>query len=100
MNTLEQQIQDDARAHSQLIHKGLTALVAERVKLTDAAPKLLAELCAAHKIIQNALAVMTPEQKAEWGRLNARDGLEGEGITRANERLAVITQVAAPATTS
>ncbi len=52
----------------------------------------LAELEAAHRIIRNALAVMTTAQKAEWGRLNARDGVDGEGITRAHEREAVIAQ--------
>lgn len=55
-------------------------------------PTLLAELEAAHRIIRNALAVMTTEQKAEWGRLNARDGVDGEGVTRANEREAVIAK--------
>jgi len=53
---------------------------------------LLNELEAAHRIIRNALAVMTAEQKAEWGRLNERDGVAGEGISRANEREAVIAQ--------
>jgi len=60
--------------------------------LMAAAPELLRELCAAHQIIRNALAVMTVEQKEEWGRLNERDGVEGEGITRANEREAVIAK--------
>lgn len=58
--------------------------------LIAAAPELLAELQAAHRIIRNALAVMTHEQKAEWGRLNAQHGVDGEGITRANERENVI----------
>lgn len=49
-------------------------------------PGLLAELEAAHRIIRNALAIMTTAQKAAWGRLNARDGVDGEGVTRANER--------------
>lgn len=52
---------------------------------------LLDEMKAAHQIIRNALAVMTTEQKAQWGRLNERDGVEGEGVTRANERAAVIS---------
>lgn len=51
---------------------------------------VLDELVAAHQIIRNALAVMTTEQKVEWGRLNARDSVDGEGVTRANEREAVI----------
>lgn len=51
---------------------------------------LLHELEAAHRIIRNALNLMTPEQKAAWGRMNARDGVDGEGVTRANERHLVI----------
>ena len=62
------------------------------IRLMAASPELLAELQAAHQIIRNALAVMTTEQKAEWGRLNERDGVDGEGITRANEREAVIAK--------
>lgn len=60
--------------------------------LMAASPDLLRELRAAHQIIRNALAVMTVEQKKEWGRLNERDGVDGEGITRANEREAVIAK--------
>ena len=61
-------------------------------RLIAAAPDLLAELKNAHLIIRNALRVMTPEQKSEWGRLNARAGVEGEGVTRANEREAAINK--------
>lgn len=57
-----------------------------------AAPELLAELQAAHQIIRNALAVMTTAQKLEWGNRNAADGVDGEGITRAHEREAVIAK--------
>lgn len=60
------------------------------IRLMAASPDLLRELRAAHQIIMNALAVMTVEQKVEWGRLNAAAGVDGEGITRANERAAVI----------
>jgi hypothetical protein len=52
--------------------------------------ELLAELKAAHIIIRNALAVMTTAQTLQWGTLNERDDVTGEGITRANERMAVI----------
>jgi hypothetical protein len=62
------------------------------IKLMACAPDLRRELRAAHKIIQNALAVMTTEQKLEWGRLNKIEHVDGEGITRANERAAVIAQ--------
>lgn len=60
--------------------------------LMAAAPELLAELEAAHRIIRHALAVMTAEQKAEWGRKNAAAMVDGEGMTRANEREAVIAK--------
>ena len=53
-------------------------------------PNIYAELEKAHMIIRNALAVMTPEQKCRWGELNAEDGCDGEGVTRANEREAVL----------
>lgn len=52
----------------------------------------LQELKAAHRIIQNAMAVMTTAQKSEWGRLNERDGVAGEGVTRANEREAAMAR--------
>ncbi|MCX9155878.1 hypothetical protein OPU71_07015 [Niveibacterium sp. 24ML] len=60
----------------------------------SAAPDLLSELQKAHLIIRNALQLMTPEQKSEWGKCNEADGVSGDGITRANERLAVIERVA------
>lgn len=50
----------------------------------------LRELKAAHQIIKNALAIMTTAQKMKWQKLNELDGVDGEGTTRANERLAVI----------
>ncbi|WJJ93415.1 hypothetical protein [Neopusillimonas aromaticivorans] len=55
--------------------------------------ELLVELQHAHKIIRNALAVMTPNQKRIWAEMNADDGCDGEGITRANEREAVIAKM-------
>lgn len=62
----------------------------EEMHLIAAAPQLLNELEDAHLIIRHALAVMTAEQKAEWGRLNAAAEVDGEGMTRANEREAAI----------
>lgn len=59
-------------------------------RLIAAAPNLLRELEAAHRIIRNALAVLSTEQKIAWGHLNAAAGVNGEGVTRANEREAVI----------
>ena len=63
--------------------------------VTDSAKinqELLDELRAAHRIIRNALQIMTTPQKMEWARANARAGVEGEGTTRANEREAVIAR--------
>ncbi|WP_258170599.1 hypothetical protein [Burkholderia cepacia] len=48
------------------------------------------ELRAAHTVIRNALAVMTLEQKSEWGCANERDDVAGEGVTRHHERQVVI----------
>ncbi|KVN47065.1 hypothetical protein WJ64_22020 [Burkholderia ubonensis] len=52
--------------------------------------QLRAELRAAHTIIRNALAFMTFDQKLQWANANERDDAVGEGVTRANERQAVI----------
>ena len=57
--------------------------------------ELLTELRAAHQIILNALALMTPEQKAVWAQANDRDGVIGEGTTRFHERAAAIAKAAA-----
>jgi len=57
------------------------------------APDLLAELQHAHQIIANALNIMTIDQKIAWAMKNARDGVDGEVTTRANERAAVIARV-------
>jgi hypothetical protein len=54
--------------------------------------EMRAELAAAHTIIKNALNIMTLDQKAEWAKKNAADRVDGEGITRANERAAVIAR--------
>jgi len=51
---------------------------------------LFIELRHAHQIIQNALNLMTPAQKNKWAEKNARDFCDGEGTTRANERLEVL----------
>jgi hypothetical protein len=62
----------------------------EDARLIACAPDLLLELQAAHRIIANALPLLDAGQKDSWARSNARDGVDGEGITRANERLAVL----------
>lgn len=56
----------------------------------NANAELLRELRYAHKIIQNALNLMTTDQKFAWGEANARDLVDGDGITRFYEREAVI----------
>jgi len=53
---------------------------------------LLDELEKAHLIIRHALAVMRITQKITLGKMNEAAGCDGEGITRANEREAVIRQ--------
>jgi len=58
--------------------------------LIAAAPELRDELRAAHVIIRNALNCMTTEQQMRWADMNTRDGVSGEGVTRANEREAVL----------
>ncbi|TES82288.1 DUF550 domain-containing protein [Burkholderia cepacia] len=54
------------------------------------ANELRDELRAAHIIIRNALGVATFDQKIAWGNANERDGVIGEGTTRAYERQAAI----------
>src|SRR5476649_2965347 len=54
------------------------------------APALLAELKHAHAIIKAMLNVMTLQQKAKVHEQLDRAGVSGDGMTRANERLAVI----------
>lgn len=60
-------------------------------------PKLMlaatAELRAAHLIIRNALSLMTPAQKRKWAECNARDEVDGEFVTRANERDAILKRM-------
>jgi len=68
---------------------GLVNLQAN-ARLFAAAPDLLDELRAAHQIIRNALSLMTAEQKVAWGTYNEAHGVDGEGVTRANEREAAI----------
>jgi len=71
---------------------------------TGAAPALLAELKHAHAIIKAMLNAMTLQQKSKVHELLDKAGVSGEGMTRANERLAVIEAAeasdAAPASAS
>lgn len=52
--------------------------------------ELLRELERAHLIIRNALNLMSVDQVFAWGEQNATAGIDGIGVTRANEREAVI----------
>ncbi|WP_412525895.1 hypothetical protein [Burkholderia lata] len=54
------------------------------------AQQLRDELRAADTVIRNALAVMTMEQKSDWGCANHRDDVAGEGVTRYHERQVAI----------
>jgi hypothetical protein len=53
---------------------------------------LVYELRAAHQIIRNALTVMTTDQQVAWAEMNAHDGVDGEGATRAAERDALLAR--------
>ncbi|GAA5785090.1 hypothetical protein [Chitiniphilus shinanonensis] len=57
---------------------------------------LAAELQRAHRIISNALNIMTLEQKLRWGERNIADGVDGEGITRAHEREELLIAMSLP----
>lgn len=62
----------------------------DKLRAEHVVTELTYELECAHKIIQNALNLMTDAQKREWANDNAADCVDGEGITRANEREQVI----------
>lgn len=62
-------------------------------RIRGAAPELLSELKAAHRIIMNALNIMTNEQKHEWGERNERDGVkDGMAVTREEVRRLAIAK--------
>lgn len=61
-----------------------------------ATPRLLVELHHADRIILAMLATMTIQQKAKVHAELEAAGISGEGMTRANERLAVIEAAAVP----
>lgn len=60
--------------------------------MTAITQQLRDELRAADTVIRNALAVMTLDQKSEWGCANERDDVAGEGVTRRRERQKVIAE--------
>ncbi|SFU93992.1 hypothetical protein [Pseudoduganella namucuonensis] len=61
------------------------------------APALLTELQHAHAIIKTMLGALTIQQKSKVHEQLAAAGVSGEGMTRANERLAVIEAATAQA---
>jgi len=63
---------------------------AQGVSQSDQSAELLRELKCAHQIIRNGLKIMSISQKLAWAKMNARDDVDGDGITRAHERKAVI----------
>ena len=67
-------------------------LMFKNLPVVAAAPELLQELQKAHRIILNALAVMSADQKGDWAEANVRDGVIGEGTTRFHERAAAIAK--------
>lgn len=58
--------------------------------LDNSRAELLRELQASHRIISNMLGLLSISQVAVLAERNARDQVDGEGITRSNEREAVI----------
>ncbi len=61
-------------------------------RLIAAAPELLAELRAAHQIINHAYIVMSKKQIDMWRELNALHNLNGQGLGRDGMRAAVIAK--------
>ena len=64
----------------------------QAAELMADAPQLLNELALAHEIIRAALSVMDAQTKGQWADKNALLGIDGEGTTRANERLALLAK--------
>jgi len=62
-------------------------------RLIAAAPELLAELQAAHRLLSIALGCMTPAGQATFGRQSAIAGLGTDGASRFHERETVISKV-------
>ena len=69
---------------AQLERESLAAIAAVR--------ELIAELSAAHRIIRIALNTLPPAAKREFLAQVVEAGLDGEGITRANEREALLAR--------
>ena len=58
--------------------------------------QLARELFLAHAIIRNAFSVMSTEQRCQWGKLNIQEGVDGRGVTRADERTLLLSKLITP----
>jgi hypothetical protein len=84
----------------QLLHVDTSRLPADHGRvdrappapLVDAAPRLLSELQAAHRLLVLALGCMTSKQQAKFAAKSERLGLGTDGATRHHDRAAVIAQ--------
>jgi len=65
---------------------------AAKARLHSAAPELLAELLAAHRLLQIMLACLTPAGRFKFAAAAGREGLGTEGATRHHERADVIAR--------
>ncbi len=74
----------------------LATAMRERAREFDAAcdtvAELVAELGKAHRIIRIALNTLPPDAKRDFFAQVVEAGLDGEGITRANEREALLAR--------
>ena len=65
----------------------------KHARLIAMLPELMNEHEKADQIIRNAMQLMTTEQKREWGLANERDDVDGDGISRANERMSLLANL-------
>ena len=66
--------------------------VEANARLMSAAPELLSELQAAHRLLSLALGCMTTAGQAKFARMSEIAGLGTDGATRHHERAAVIAK--------
>jgi len=65
---------------------------ARQASVENTHTELLHELERAHVIIRNALLLMSPCQLMVWAERNARSGVAGQCLSRADERAATIAR--------
>lgn len=73
--------------HAKPMHEAVA-----KARLHAAAPDLLVELLAAHRLLALALGVMTPASRFKFATASEREGLGVDGATRHAERAAVIAR--------